>query len=108
MARAQRTHANKCIRLARNDNTENLHFNRSRFVITFDYAQNLGLPHFGDEQPGDTCYYSPLNLCIFGIANNALPKNHLHGYLHNEGEGKKGGMNVASMVINYMQTYLIP
>ena len=49
MARAQCAHANEHVRLARKDNTENLHFNRSRFVITFDYAQNLGLPHFGDE-----------------------------------------------------------
>ena len=108
MARAQRTHVNECVRLARKDNTENLHFNRSRFAITFDYAQNLGLPYFGDEQPGDTRYYSPLNLCVFGVANNASPKNHLHGYLCHEGEGKKGGVNVPSMVMNHMQTYLMP
>ena len=107
-ARAQRTHANECVRLAKEDYANNSHFYRRRFVITFDYAQNLGISHFGDEQPGDTYYFSPLNLYVFGVANNALPKNHLHGYLHHEGEGKKGGANVASVVMNYAQTYLMP
>ena len=107
-ARAQRTYVNECIRLAKQDYTDNLYFYCRRFVITFDYAQNLGIPHFGDEQPGDTYYFSPLNLYVFGVANNALPNNHLHGYLYHEGEGKKGAVNVASMVMHYIKTYLIP
>ena len=32
----------------------------------------------------------------------------MHGYLHHEGEGKKGAVDVASVVMNHMQTCLIP
>ena len=49
MARVQHTSINECIRLVKQDNTNNLHFNRRRYIITFDYAQNLELPHFSDE-----------------------------------------------------------
>ena len=32
-----------------------------------DYAQNLDMPHFSLEQPGDTYYFSPLGIYVFGI-----------------------------------------
>ena len=49
----------------------------SERVWTFigDYAQNLQLPNFGCEQPGETYYYSPLNILCFGyeIAQHPCP-----------------------------------
>ena len=102
MTRAQCTHTNECSRLVKQDNANNLYFYQCRCVITFNFAQNLGLLYFSDEQPGDTYYYSSLSLYIFGIINNALLKNHLHSYLCHEGEGKKSGVNVVSVVMDYV------
>ena len=65
-----------------------------------DYCQNMGLPWFGNEQPGVTYYYSPLSIYIFGMANYAT--EHLHAFVYDEGEGAKGGNNVASLVHKYL------
>ena len=48
-------------------------YRRDTFVG--DYCQNFGLPHFGNEQPGETYYYSPLGVYVFGIVNYADEKN---------------------------------
>ena len=71
---------------------------KSERTATFvcDYAQNLYVPNFGDEQPGETYYYSPLNAYVFGMVD--CSSNTLHAHLYMEGEGKKGGNNVASMI----------
>ena len=57
-----------------------------------DYSQNLDLPHFGSEQPGDTYYFSPLTVNVFGLVDHTTEV--LSAYVYNEGEGKKGGNNV--------------
>ena len=63
---------------------------KSERTATFvcDYAQNLYVPNFGDEQPGETYYYSPLNAYVFGMVD--CSSNTLHAHLYMEGEGKKG------------------
>ena len=61
-----------------------------------DYSQNMGLPWFGNEQPGVIYYYSPLGIYVFGMANYAT--EHLHAYVYDEGEGAKGGNNVCSLI----------
>ena len=33
-----------------------------------DFAQNLGLPHFGSGKPVDIYYYSTLGVFVFGIS----------------------------------------
>jgi len=40
-------------------------------VITIDMGQNLQLPNFPAEQPGDTYYLSPLTIYLVGIVDNA-------------------------------------
>ena len=65
-----------------------------------DYSQNMGLPWFGNEQPGVTYYYSPLGVYVFGMANYAT--EHLHAYVYDEGEGAKGGNNVCSLVYKHL------
>jgi hypothetical protein len=75
-----------------------------------DYCQNLGIPHFGGEQPGDTYYYSPLNIFCFGIVDASTSPEQLYAYGYSEDVGAKGGNNVASLVIKYLEDFewLIP
>ena len=66
-----------------------------------DFAQNLAIPHFGGEQPGETYYYSLLNINVFGIVDYATEK--LFTGVYTEGDGKKGGNNVVSMLYHKME-----
>ena len=52
-----------------------------------DFAQNLDMPHFGSEQPGDTYYYSPLGIYLFGIVSTHTEKDSLLCQYFKEGEG---------------------
>jgi hypothetical protein len=61
-----------------------------------DYAQNLGVPHFGTEQPGETYYYSPFCSYIFGVVDAATKQ--LTAYTYFEDHAGKGGNNVTSML----------
>jgi hypothetical protein len=70
--------------------------------IIGDYCQNLALPFLGKHQPGKTYYFSPLTVNCFGIANVGLDKALLNAYIYHEGEGKKGGNNVASLICKYL------
>ena len=80
-------------------------------VITIDYGQNLDLPHFGGEQPGEIYYFSPKNIYLFGVCDAAAnprateheEKEHLHCFTYQEETGNKGGNNVATMVMNYLE-----
>eukprot|EP00977_Amphora_coffeiformis_P007840 scaffold1724_cov158-Amphora_coffeaeformis.AAC.6 len=66
--------------------------------IVADYCQNLALPHLGHSQPGETYYFSPLTVCCFGTADTATDKPQMRAYVYSEGDGKKGGNNVASLL----------
>merc|ERR1719330_59037 len=55
--------------------TGDLPFPERIITVIGDYAQNLDLPHTGEEQPGETHCMSPVNM---------------------ESDGAKGGRNVAS------------
>ena len=63
-----------------------------------DYAQNVSVPNFAGEQPGDTYYYSPCNAYVFGIADCTIKPTTLTAHVALEDMGKKGGNNVASML----------
>jgi len=69
------------------------------YCLVGDYCQNLSLPYFGGEQPGDTYYFSPLFVYVFGIADVSKDRAQLLGYGYHEGEGAKGGNNVASFLM---------
>jgi hypothetical protein len=64
-----------------------------------DFAHNLPLPNFGAAQPGETYYYSPPSIFIFGRVELSMKPTKLEDFVYHEGEGKKGGNNVASMVM---------
>jgi hypothetical protein len=70
--------------------------------VVGDYMQNMGLPHLGEHQPGETYYFSPLTVNCFGLANVGFEKALLFTYIYHEGEAKKGGNNVASLIYKYL------
>jgi hypothetical protein len=93
----QRKLANEKIVKAKEDKMNNVsHFSRT-YTFIANYSQNLDLPHFGGEQPEDTFYYSPLNIFQFGVVD-PTDNNKLHAFVCYEGDGKKGGNNVASLI----------
>jgi hypothetical protein len=70
--------------------------------IVGDYCQNLALPYLGEHQPGETYYFSPLTVNCFGLANVGMEQATLNAYIYHEGEGKKGGNNVASLIYKFL------
>jgi hypothetical protein len=77
-------------------------FNAELTSCIADFCQNLSVPYFGGEQPGETYYYSPLFVYIFGICDVTGPRARLHAYGYHEGEGGKGGNNVASLLLRFL------
>jgi hypothetical protein len=69
------------------------------YTIVCEYAQNLNMPHYGDEQPGEIYYFSALTINLFGIVNLRLHPNKLNYYAYLESKGKKGSNNVASLIM---------
>lgn len=72
---------------------------RISYCIVCNYAQNIGLPHFGAEQPADFYYFSELTVNVFGIANVCNKPTTILAYGYTEYEGGKGSNNVASLLI---------
>jgi hypothetical protein len=72
-------------------------------TIICDFCQNMGLPQLGEHQAGATYYYSPLTVNCFGIADCSVRDPHLTAYVYHEGEGKKGGNNVASLIMKHIK-----
>jgi hypothetical protein len=62
------------------------------------------LPNLGDTQPGNTYYFSPKNVYVFGIADNSTKPTTLLSYVYQEETCKKGAENVASMIYNFLDT----
>ena len=65
-------------------------------MLVGDYAQTMDIPHFGGEQPSLTYYYSPVNFNVFGCVDYST--EHMETFLYHEGEGKKGGNSVVSLI----------
>ena len=98
-AKVQRQEARKRMQEARDDLDAGKPVCKRRIVKIMDYSQNLYLPNFGAEQPGETYFYSPLNVYQFGIVDCSEKEDKLHAYVYREFEGKKGGNNVVSCLL---------
>lgn len=96
MARKQRELFNAKKELAKV--TANLPHEERAFTFVADFAQNMYIPNFSAEQPGATYYYSPLNVYPFGIVDGSKDPTELTAHVYYEGEAKKGGNSVASML----------
>jgi hypothetical protein len=85
-----------------------LDYNRCKHLVnvtclSFDYSQNLVLPQFQD-QPSELYFLSLLNVYLFGFCNETKKKQ--LNYIYREDQGKKGGDNVVSLLIDYI--FLLP
>lgn len=76
---------------------------KRRFAFVADYAQNMGVPNFAGEQPGETYYFSPLNGYVFGVVDCSTKPTQMAAHTYFEMDGKKGGNNVASMMWNELE-----
>ena len=103
-AQAQKRLAKEKIELAKASHLDNS-TDSSVVTLVVDFCQNLDLPHLGGDQPGDTYYYSPIWLYCLGVVNVA--HDHLYAYVYQEKDGKKGSNNVASMLMHYIQSYVL-
>jgi len=97
----QRDEAKRIINLARLDVSNHLPSLFQRKVLTIDMGQNLCLPNFEGEQPGDTYYMSPLTVLLFSVVNNATHdgKDRMNAYIWQEFEGDRGANNIASCLL---------
>jgi hypothetical protein len=59
------------------------------------------LPNFASEQPGATYYYSPLSAFCFGVVDGSVDS--LTAWIYTEEDAKKGGNNVASLMMRQLQ-----
>jgi hypothetical protein len=104
MARAQRLLVNEKAAKAKEDClAKTIHSERTHTFIV-DYGQNMTLPWFGTSQPGDTYYYTPLTIFNLGVVDVSHPDGeHLYCHIYKEGDGKKGGDNVASLLVKSLR-----
>jgi hypothetical protein len=75
----------------------------SERVLCFvaDYAQNMYIPNFASEQPGATYYFSPMSCYCFGVVDAS--KDQLSAWMYTEATAKKGGNNVASLLMHHLE-----
>ena len=102
---AQRNLVNCVISTAKSDIENNVPSIFRRKVITIDMGQNLGLPNFEGEQPGDTYYFSPLTVLLFGIVDNATDDgfDRMDAYIWREQDGDRGANNICSCLYKYFK-----
>jgi hypothetical protein len=100
-AMVQRKLANNKIQQAM-DTADLPHLER-HYCFIADYSQNMELPFGGESQPGDSYYFSALKINVFGIVDCSIFGSKLSAHVYHEGVGKKGGNNVASLLVNEFQ-----
>ena len=91
------------LEISRKHELANKEWSKQTILQISDFAQNLDLPHFGSEQPGDIYYFSPLSIYLFGIVSPYKKKDTLFCQYYTKGEGAKGVNNVASMLWNNLK-----
>ena len=99
----QRQLCNKKIDEAEWDYANPKHHEDTKRCIVMDFSQNISLPQVGASQPGKTYYMSPLRVFVFGIVNCGPPGGELYSYVYHEGQAHKGGDNVASMMMLFLE-----
>jgi len=103
-AKAQRELVNELLSLSKEQATTGVPHTAWTYTMCCDFAQNMDVPSYKGQQPGETYYYSPLNVYVFGCAEEFSDpgKSSLTAFAYPEYNGKKGGDNVASMVIRML------
>jgi hypothetical protein len=93
----------KAIEDSKYSTKENVEDEEKVVTIVVDYCQNMEMPFFGKDQPGETYYYTPKTINLLGIVDCSQEKEILHAYAYSEEEGGKGGNNVASLIMKHLQ-----
>jgi hypothetical protein len=56
---------------ATRDRVNNVSHSNRHYCLIADYSQKLNLPHFGNTQPRETYFYTPLTLYLFGVVDTS-------------------------------------
>ena len=109
MARAQRLLYQRLEKTAVDDAKDAVEHTKRWYTLTCDFGQNMQCPCYNSNQPGCIYYYTPLNIYNFGVVDhsydygNRMIGNHMHCHVYHEGIGKKGGTNVASLIVKTLR-----
>ena len=95
-----RKYCNGLVRINREHKTNNIKWRDRVITEVADYAQNIDVPHFGLEQLGNTYYFSPLGVYVFGIVCLYNKVQDLVAQYYYKLDEKKDGNNVASLIYN--------
>jgi hypothetical protein len=95
-SKVMRELAQKRAKEAKDDIDNGVLHPEKQYCLVCDYAGNLGIPHFGKEQHGDTLLLTFNNKSIWHCGPVTIP-NKLDCYAYREFTGKKGSNNVASL-----------
>ena len=90
---------NQKIEEAKEDARQKKDHTESRRRIVMDYAQNVGLPQFGDSQAGPSYYYSPITVNIFGIVDTSKVGGRLDAIVYHKGQGGKVERGVITLLL---------
>jgi hypothetical protein len=102
-ATSMRVLCQKAIEEAKTATRENVADEDMVITLVADYCQNMEMPFFGKDQPGETYYYTPKTINLFGIVDCSPEKEVLHAYGYGEEHGGKGGNNVASLLMKHLE-----
>ena len=109
MARAQHSLYQAKVEAAiRSARAGNIHSEKT-YTFVVDYGQNMEIPVYKEQQPGCTYYFSPLSVYNLGVVNhghiydNGKIGEHMYAHVYQEGVGKKGANNVASLIVKTLR-----
>jgi hypothetical protein len=86
MAKAQRLFFVSKKEEAKQHAADNKPRTQRTYCFVADFAQNMYVPNFAQEQPGATYYYSPLNVYPFGVVDASTDPTLLTAFIFNEGK----------------------
>ena len=105
MARAQQALYQQKMEDAQRDASEGKEHTETTYTYVVDFGKNMEMPIYNSQQPGCTYYYSPLSVYNLGMVDHAYEyddgtiSEHMFAHVYNEGVGKKGANNVASLIV---------
>ncbi len=109
MARDQRLLYQRLEEAAVGNTRDGVEHSMRRYTFTCYFGQNMQCQCYNSKQPGCTYYYTSLNVFNFGVVDhlhdygNGIIGNHMYCHVYHEGIGKKGGTNVASLIVKTLQ-----
>jgi hypothetical protein len=86
----------------------NINHEQRHYTFICDYVQNMSYPQLSDEQAGETYYFTPCSVYIFGMVDCAhayadeqgIPEgNHIFAHVYEEAVGAKDGNNIAGLIL---------